>query len=222
LSTGLPAAQKMPAAVALRWIKAFWDAPRQYSFTYRFEPVDPVRADVAPATSAAGSDLIPLLMGLSFYHEGDYRRAAEVLASVTNPSSDVYIYLAICSLALKDLQTARRYLTNAERTGKASLEALNDVGTLLAQAGGLDEALSDFDKALQVDSHSFKTLNNKAIVLAMKEEKRSEDASADPKKEYCSKDSIETISPRLARPEARAAGGGPGACGMCGMIKPRL
>jgi len=173
--------------------QAFRDAATQYSFTYRFEPIEAVRADVAPAASAAGSDLIPLLMGLSFYHKADYRRAAEVLASVTNPSSDVYIYLAICSLALKDVQTARQYLTNAEKTDKASLEALHDVGTLLGQLGNLDEALSYFDKALQVDSHSFKTLNNKAIVLAMKEEKKSEDANADPKKEFCSKDSIETI-----------------------------
>src|SRR6266446_6100087 len=115
--------------------QGFRDAARQYSFTYRLEPTEPIRPGVEPAPLAASSDLIPLLMGLSFYHQADYRRAAQVLASVTNPSSDVYIYLAICSLALKDLQTARQYLTNAEKTGEASLEALHDVGTLEAQAG---------------------------------------------------------------------------------------
>ncbi len=185
-----------------RGSEAFKDAVRQYSFTYRLEPTQPLRPEVAPAPLAASSDLIPLLIGLSFYHEADYQRAAQVLGSVTSPSSDVYMYLAICSLALNDLQTARQYLANAEKTGQASLEALHDVGTLEAQVGNLDEALKYFDKALQVDSHSFKTLNNKAIVLAMKAAKKSEDEKAEQKnEESCSKDSIETIK------QSRESGG---------------
>jgi tetratricopeptide (TPR) repeat protein len=169
---------------------------REISFTYRLEPTQPLRAQVGSAARASTSDLIPLLIGLSFYHKKDYQRAARVLASVSRPSSDVYIYLAICSLALNESQAASQYLASAEKMGQASLEALHDAGTLEAQAGNFDKALEYLDKALQVDSHSYKTLNNKAIVLAMKETWKSEELDKNAEQnseESCSKEAINTI-----------------------------
>ena len=84
-----------------------------------------------------------MLIGLSFYNKKDYQTAAGVLASVSGPSSDVSIYLAICYLALKDTGKARKSLDNAEKVGNASLEALGDLGTLEANLGDYDKALRD-------------------------------------------------------------------------------
>lgn len=169
---------------------------RETSFTFRLEPLEPLRVQLASAARPNNSDLIPLLIGLSLYRKKDYQSATRVLASVSSPSSDVYIYLAICSLALNDSEAASQYLANAEKIGEASLEAFHDLGTLAAQAGDFDRALDYLDKALKIDPHSYKTLNNKAIVLAMKEARNNEERGQTGKpesEESCSQEAIDTI-----------------------------
>ena len=175
-------------------------AARETSFTYRLEPTQPLSAHVEPARLAAKSDLIPLLIGLSFYNKKDYQTAAGVLASVSGPSSDVSIYLAICYLALKDTGKARKSLDSAEKVGNASLEALGDLGTLEANLGDYDKALRDLNEALKVNHKNYKILNNKAIVLAMRQEKANREAE-DVDQEKCSEDAIDAIE------DARQSGG---------------
>lgn len=167
------------------------DDSKQKSFTYRLERV-PGPMEMAPANIPGSSDLIPILIGLSFYHRKDYERASTLLRSVQQPSPDVYLYLAVCSFALKDRVKALEYLDRAEGMGGASLEALHLVGTQAYYAGDLQMALAYFDRALKVDKQSYKTLNNKAITLATIADEQHE-RSGDDSEEWCSQEAVAVI-----------------------------
>lgn len=156
---------------------------------YRLEQVEATRMTFPEFAAIQTSNLIPLLISLSYYRGRDYRRAAEILDSIPDPDVETLTYRGNCGLLLRDVASAKKAFQKAVDLSPKSVLALHGLGTahlLAAQLMGAEEeqcatsktelataefhsASEFFTRALAIDPRSERTLDNQGIVLALLE-----------------------------------------------------
>ena len=112
------------------------------------------------------SNLITLVIALSYYQKADYKNAAQLFASVPEADSEVYFYRGNCSYYLGEKEEAETYFKKAIELDKSSLKATHNLGVVQDELDEPEEAIESFKQALSLDPKSDKTLNNLGIMLA--------------------------------------------------------
>lgn len=110
------------------------------------------------------------LLGLSYYHQGKYRRAVEVLLAEVRENRQDALILRILGLSyyqLRDYDQAETYLKSALEL-KPDFEAELGLARVQAGRGNLDSALQSLDKGqafIQTDRHRFQYHFSRGSIL---------------------------------------------------------
>lgn len=112
------------------------------------------------------SNLIQILIALSYYKRAKYEPAAEILKKISEPDSEIYFFLGNCSYYDGRNKEAESYFEKAVQADQNSVKALHNFATILYLTGRDKEAIEIFKQALRIDPNSDKTLNNLGIALA--------------------------------------------------------
>ncbi|NUQ62887.1 MAG: tetratricopeptide repeat protein [Pirellulales bacterium] len=106
---------------------------------------------------------------LNLLPEGDEKRAKEALeAAIKTPNSDAMLRAKVLTLRAGVEENAEKkaeFLEEAIRTAPADPAALRTRGLMYAAQGKSEQALADFNAALELDSDHAPTLEAKAMVL---------------------------------------------------------
>ena len=133
--------------------------------TYRLDLATSNGLDIIESGAVKTSNLIAMLVALSYYKKADYKRASQVFQSVPDADSTVYFYLGNCGYYSENNEEAEKYFRKSLELDKTSVKALHNLGAVQYRTGRREEALQSFRKALSLDANSDKTLNNLGIIL---------------------------------------------------------
>lgn len=156
------------------------------------------------------------LLGLSYYHQGKYRRAVEVLLAEVRENRQDALILRILGLSyyqLRDYDQAEAYLKSALEM-KPDFEAELGLARVQAGRGDFDTALQSLDKGqafIQTDRHRFQYHYSRGSILlrqghpdrALGEFKRAEPFAGEQPAFFAQMGSLEYSQGRI--PEALAA-----------------
>jgi len=134
--------------------------------SYKLDLAGSSGLDVVESGALKTSNLITLLVALSYYNKADYEHASQLFSTVPEADSEVFFYLGNCSYRLGRNDRAKTYFKRAIELDNASLKAVHNLGVVQYEEHDFQEATRSFKRALSIDPSSDKTLNNLGIVAA--------------------------------------------------------